>query len=192
MRKTAKEERIENALGVVGIIVGGSALAYLLIKRLAQGTVYATNQYNGSTMEHKSVYGNTRGYRNNNPLNIRISNNAWKGKIPVEQNTDGSFEQFQTMAYGFRAGMKNIKTIVNRGYNTLTKLINIWAPASDGNVPTRYVQRIVNTFPDTFTADTIINPNNQDMMEKLVYAMAIVENGTSPQWDDIIQAWKIL
>ncbi|MCA9329527.1 hypothetical protein KDA11_02695, partial [Candidatus Saccharibacteria bacterium] len=36
--------------------------------------------------------GTPRGIRNNNPGNIRISNNQWRGKIPVSQNTDGSFE----------------------------------------------------------------------------------------------------
>ena len=46
----------------------------------------------------------TRGYRNNNPLNIRIDKkNPWLGR--VIPNTDGEFEQFTSMAYGYRAAM---------------------------------------------------------------------------------------
>ena len=38
-----------------------------------------------------------RGYRNNNPLNIRISSSNWLGK--VSPNTDGPFEQFSDIKY---------------------------------------------------------------------------------------------
>lgn len=135
-------------------------------------------------------YGNTRGYRNNNPLNIRLTNTSWKGKVPNSQNTDGSFEQFTSMAYGFRAAMINIRTIVNRGYNTIQKMIEIWAPDSDGNNSTRYAQRVSSTTGYSTTA--IINPSNAEQMKNIAYAMAIVENGTAPQWKDINEGWNLI
>ena len=46
----------------------------------------------------------TRGLRNNNPLNIRRNKTKWQG-LSVTQ-TDKSFFQFKTMAYGYRAAFK--------------------------------------------------------------------------------------
>ena len=46
----------------------------------------------------------TRGLRNNNPLNIRHSKDRWVGAC-VKQ-TDKSFVQFESMAYGYRAAWK--------------------------------------------------------------------------------------
>ena len=43
----------------------------------------------------------SRGLRNNNPLNIRHSADKWEGTRIVQ--TDKSFVQFTSMAYGYRA-----------------------------------------------------------------------------------------
>lgn len=75
--------------------------------------------------------GKYRGMKNNNPGNIRISANAWQGKIPVNQNTDGAFEQFESLFYGTRAALVNMRTHYRRGKNTVRKLVTTWAPYSD-------------------------------------------------------------
>lgn len=66
---------------------------------------------------------NPRGIRNNNPGNLKISGSAWQGKIPVSQNTDGTFEQFQSFAYGTRALIKLLKNYIAGGHNTIEKII---------------------------------------------------------------------
>mgnify|MGYP003533551919 FL=1 len=43
----------------------------------------------------------SRGIRNNNPLNIRLSADKWQGMR--EEQTDKAFVQFKSMAYGYRA-----------------------------------------------------------------------------------------
>lgn len=133
-----------------------------------------------------------RGYRNNNPLNIRLSSNNWKGEI--KPSADKSFCQFQTMAYGFRAAMVCIRTYITKhNCNTLQEIINRWAPWTDGNNPINYAKKVMNTFPDTFPdKDTVIDYHNQNQMTKLVYAMAIVENGSDPQMTDCIQAFNLI
>lgn len=133
-----------------------------------------------------------RGYRNNNPLNIRLGNNHWKGE--VVPSADKSFCQFQTMAYGFRAAMVCIRTyIVKYGCNTLQDIINRWAPWADGNNPTNYAKRVMARFPDTFpSSDTIIFPTDKTQMTRLVFAMAIVENGSEPRMQDCEQAFQIM
>ena len=53
----------------------------------------------------------SRGLRNNNPLNIRLSaTTVWQGEIRPSQ--DRSFCQFRTMAQGYRAGLKISECLV--------------------------------------------------------------------------------
>lgn len=85
-----------------------------------------------------------RGIRNNNPLNIRKGNN-WKGEI--QPQSDKSFEQFESMQYGIRAGFIILRKYMT-GYNGLTlrfntidKIISRWAPASENNTKT-YIDQV--------------------------------------------------
>lgn len=77
-----------------------------------------------------------RGIRNNNPLNIRKGNN-WKGEI--QPQSDKSFEQFESMQYGIRAGfiiLRRYMTGYNgltQRFNTIDKIISRWAPAAENN-----------------------------------------------------------
>lgn len=82
-----------------------------------------------------------RGIRNNNPGNIVKSNTPWVGKVPHSENTDSRFEQFISIEYGLRALMKNVVTWVNRGENTIEKLITKWAPAFENNT-WGYIQKV--------------------------------------------------
>ena len=155
--------------------------------------VETSQQTNSNTMTTSIGYDTTvRGYRNNNPLNIRRSSNNGKGEI--KPYADKSFCQFQTMAYGFRAAMVCIRTYITKhNCNTLQEIINRWAPWTDGNNPLNYAKKVMNTFPDTFPdKDTVIDYHNQNQMTKLVYAMAIVENGSEPQMTDCIQAFNLI
>ena len=87
------------------------------------------------------VYGATRGFRNNNPFNLEISNIPWNNKIPAAKNTDGTFEQFPTMADGLHAGFDDIKNKIKR-LGTISKIINAYAPASDNNDVPAYIAAV--------------------------------------------------
>ncbi len=133
-----------------------------------------------------------RGYRNNNPLNIRISSNAWKGKVPLDDNTDGTFEQFRTMAYGYRAAMKLIQTYIRKyNCNTLAKIISRWAPPSE-NYTASYITNVASRMG--LNPTDYINPNNRFQMTELVRAMSYSENGTKIEPDDaaIQEAWTLM
>lgn len=119
-----------------------------------------------------------RGIRNNNPLNLRKSNNEWLGK--VEPSKDKAFEQFLTMEHGIRAAMKNIATIVNRrkgnGEDTrISDLIHIWAPNSDGNNEAAYLAVVLKKAK--FCCDEKIELKQRHQITRLCWAMAIVECG---------------
>lgn len=71
-----------------------------------------------------------RGVRNNNPGNIRMNAaNDWEGKIPINQNTDGEYEQFTEYVYGVRAMIILLQTYKDK-YDLITirDIISRWAP----------------------------------------------------------------
>lgn len=73
-----------------------------------------------------------RGIRNCNPGNLRHSNDKWQG-MRADQ-TDKEFVQFTSMAYGYRALAKNMKTHFNKyGADTIRKLISRHAPSNENN-----------------------------------------------------------
>lgn len=134
-----------------------------------------------------------RGYRNNNPLNIRINQaNNWLGKVAIENNTDGVFEQFVAMEYGYRAALKLIQNYINNnGLNTVAQIIAKWAPNNENNTA-GYIQRVIGI--NQWTPAKVIDPQNASDMADLVYAMAIVENGNTilPDYKQIWSGWAML
>lgn len=79
----------------------------------------------------------SRAMRNNNPGNIRIANNSWVGKVPIEKNTDGDFEQFTKLFYGVRALMLLILQDLQKSSTfTISGLINEYAPSFENQTQT--------------------------------------------------------
>lgn len=83
----------------------------------------------------------TRGYLNRNPGNIRISPEPWLGKVPADQNTDGTFEQFVAAEWGIRALVKNATYWWRHGKANVGSLIAVWAPPNENNTA-GYVDRV--------------------------------------------------
>jgi len=78
------------------------------------------------------VVSGIRGIRNKNPFNLVITGETWRGKLM--QNTDGHFEQFDTMVNGVRAGFIDvIGDMKLRGLTSIRKLINTYAPESEND-----------------------------------------------------------
>ena len=78
----------------------------------------------------------SRGIKNNNPLNIRRSTDRWEGAL-IEQ-TDKSFVQFKSMAYGYRAAWKVLESYWNHFHRTgqpftPSTLIGRWAPPEEND-----------------------------------------------------------
>lgn len=163
-------------------LISAGAAAYLLYRVLNS----KTSKPNTDNMGRNTL--TPRGYRNNNPLNIRYNaNNNWQGK--VLPNTDGVFEQFTSMEYGYRAAIYLIKKYINQGYRTVSEIISKWAPATENNT-TGYISTVCSN--TGFTPGTVIYTKEQII--NLVYAMAIVENGkaTLPNLEEIKAGWNLL
>lgn len=115
-----------------------------------------------------------RGLRNNNPGNLIRTSISWQGKIPVAQNKDVKFEQFQNLMYGLRAMIKDLINDINKGKNTLSSLIKEYAPPSENNT-TAYVNSVAKTLG--IKADQKITSINASFILNLVRAILKVELG---------------
>ena len=124
----------------------------------------------------------TRGIRNNNPLNIRHSSNRWQGM--TEKQTDPSFVQFRSMAYGYRAACKVLQTYYQRFRTegkpfTVRTIISRWAPPEDNNDTESYIRSVLligglGGQEILFPPD---NPLGYERLERLLIAMTCVESG---------------
>lgn len=114
-----------------------------------------------------------RGIRNNNPLNIRISNNNWLGKDKPPR--DPAFETFQTMEYGIRAAFIIIRTYINK-YKCiyLSDVIKRFAPPTENNT-NKYIN-FVRMQTDIYQGMRL-NFDNKEQMVKLLVAMSQYETG---------------
>lgn len=115
-----------------------------------------------------------RGIRNNNPLNIRISNNRWKHKITP--SADPAFEQFDTIFWGIRAAFIIIRTYLSRRYRcrTVHDVIARFAPASENDVE-KYTDYVCKRA--YIPSNEQLEFKNKNQMCRLLWAMAQYENG---------------
>lgn len=129
----------------------------------------------------------TRGYRNNNPLNMRHDNDRWQGEVVPSQ--DGAFKQFETMAWGYRAAFKLLHNYQkNNGCRILSDFINRWAPPSENNT-SAYISTVAKRtgLSDVSEIDTL----KGDTMRAVVSAMSYVENGVEANEADIAAGWEL-
>lgn len=142
----------------------------------------------------------SRGYRNNNPVNIRIGSSKWAGKI--YPSADKEFEQFRDLVHGYRAALVLLRGsgYINKGINTIRQIITKFAPKNENNTA-GYIQRVSSL--TGIDPDTVISRNDRDSLCKIVYAMSIVENDSNkykeanhaaglPSMDIINKAWEIM
>lgn len=137
----------------------------------------------------------TRGLRNNNPLNIRRNNTKWQG-LSVTQ-TDKSFFQFTSMAYGYRAAFKTLQTYILNKYDTdkdgtaneLEDVIMRWAPPCENNTDV-YIATVEKR--SGISRHTILNRNNREQLVAVVAAMSYVENGVPANMDDVMKGWELI
>ena len=126
-----------------------------------------TKQINDMATEKKRDK-RPRGVRNCNPGNIRKSNDHFSGEI---ESTDKDFKRFRSMAYGYRAMFRILRTYKNNySLNTLEQMINRWAPPKDNNKTEAYIQFV--SEKSGIARDHIVDVSNMVVMCRIVEAMA--------------------
>ncbi|QKJ63833.1 hypothetical protein [Flavobacterium sp. M31R6] len=123
----------------------------------------------------------SRGIRNNNPGNLRMTKNNWQGKIPYDKNKDANkaFEQFETMQFGIRAMLRNLVTHIDRGENTIRKLITTYAPPVENNTEL-YIKQVASAVG--LTPDATIKKVDSTMLFLLAKAIIKKENGQDAKY----------
>lgn len=113
----------------------------------------------------------TRGIRNNNPGNIRVSKDQWEGMT----GDDGAFVTFDSPESGVRALAKNLQSYGRQGYDSIEKIINRWAPPSE-NETQSYIDSVVSAtgIPATQSLDL----SNPDTLSALAQAISFHETGS--------------
>lgn len=115
---------------------------------------------------------NTRGERNNNPGNIRLSASSWRGKV---QGSDPSFETFADPVLGIRALAKLLRNYqVNAGLRTVRQIVARYAPASENNTEA-YIRAVAASMGVSPDAD--LNLQDDGTLARLVAAVIHHENG---------------
>ena len=126
----------------------------------------------------------TRGLRNNNPLNIRRSSIHWQGER--EEQTDKSFVQFKSMAYGYRAAWKILQTYYDRFCGqekpfTVRNIIERWAPPSENDTEA-YIRNVLK-LSSIGGKEKLLPPRNvagYGRLSRLLAAMTCIECGICP------------
>jgi len=115
----------------------------------------------------------SRGYRNNNPSNIKKNNIEWEGLSDVQD--DDVFYKFTDIVYGIRAFFV-ILFNYNKLYklDTIRKILNRFAPSCE-NPTSNYVDFVCDKVG--IGADEIFDFTNKDNMLKLAQAIFTFENG---------------
>ena len=130
----------------------------------------------------------TRGLRNCNPGNIRITKDKWKGLR--EEQTDKEFFQFVSMPYGYRAMLRTLQNYRKRhGCETIADFIRRWAPPSENNTMT-YIRFVC----EKMGVPSVWVPNVEDKasMCMMAYAISCYENGEAPVMEEISEGWELL
>ncbi len=129
-----------------------------------------------------------RGLRNRNPLNIRHGMSHWVGMSTLQ--TDPDFVQFRHVRYGYRAAFVLLNVYITRhGCNTLRKIVQRWAPPSDGNDTESYLRHVVRN--TELEADEPLHAQDARQMVPVVCAMSLVENGRPARLNDVVAAWRM-
>lgn len=124
----------------------------------------------------------TRGFRNNNPGNIRRDKDLrWVGAAQVQ--TDPDFVQYIAPEYGIRAMVKILSTYARlHNADTVQEIISRWAPPSENNT-TAYIADVCRYMGGTgkpLDRAEQLDLHDPSIMGALVEAIIHHENRTMP------------
>ena len=129
----------------------------------------------------------SRGLRNNNPGNIRLSAMRYRGE--VVPSADIAFKQFETMAWGYRAIFMLLDTYrVKHGLTTLRGMIGRYAPPCENDTG-RYLAFVA--YRSGVDPDVVLDTRAREQMVSVVGAMSRMENGVEPIADDVEAGWEL-
>lgn len=115
-----------------------------------------------------------RGIRNNNPGNIE--NGVFAQNQPGYVGSDGRFAQFDTPENGINATSSLLGSYGSRGINTISGIVNRWAPAADNNNTGAYISAVAKE--TGFDPNKPLDMSDPAVRTKIATAISHQENGT--------------
>jgi hypothetical protein len=116
--------------------------------------------------------GQSRAQRNNNPGNLEFRGQS--GAVP--ESGTGRFAKFQSSAEGVSALVKQLQRYGTRGLDTLDKIVNTYAPASENDTEA-YISALSSRLG--VTGNTQLDLNNPDTLSGLVQGISRHESGSN-------------
>ena len=122
-----------------------------------------------------------RGIRNNNPGNLRRSDDLWAGLAPEQGDPD--FFQFSEPVFGLRALARTLYNYqVKHGLRTIREIVARFAPASENDTGA-YVAAVAADM--AAGADEPLDLADGEELAALTKAIVRHENGTQPYSDSL-------
>lgn len=119
-----------------------------------------------------------RGIRNNNPGNIRLSQNRWRGQKDMQADTD--FIEFVDAEYGLRALMRLLMTYFFKyRLTSIESIMNRYAPPVENDTD-RYAGHVAQRLGVTRRAQ--IDLSDRKTLVALCRAIVRHENGRAPAY----------
>lgn len=128
----------------------------------------------------------SRGLRNFNPGNIRISGVRYLGEVQPSQ--DKAFKQFETMAWGYRAMFVLLDSYHRRGIKTIRTMINRYAPPIENHTD-NYINFVATK--SGATPDEVLDPQSKEIMTPIISAMSQIENGSPAVASEVNEGWEL-
>lgn len=113
-----------------------------------------------------------RGVRNNNPGNLNFANQAGATK---ESGENGRFAVFGSMQEGAAALYRQLQLYMKRGTNTLSGIVNKYAPAGDNNNVGAYISALMKATGKG--ANEAIDSGDTGTIARLMKGIVDHENG---------------
>ncbi len=130
----------------------------------------------------------SRGIRNCNPGNLRLSQDKWQGLRPVQ--TDRDFFQFTEMRWGYRALMRTLQNYRRRHKcHTVADFITRWAPDCENNTGA-YIRSVCRDMqvPSVYVPDV----DDKATLTAMAAAISKVENGVPADPKEVEAGWDLL
>lgn len=129
----------------------------------------------------------SRGLRNCNPGNIRLSGVRYKGE--VRPSRDEAFRQFETLAWGYRAIFVLLHTYrIRHGLRTVSEMISRWAPPSE-NRTQAYIRGVCQR--TGLLPASEIDTRDRATMIPFAAAISRIENGVEADLRDVEKGWEL-
>ena len=149
------------------------------------------NKWKGQTPPSPSPTGATGGFRAATECGCSPTKGSKSPLATGFGRGEAAFCQFESMKWGIRAAYVLIHNYIHiYGLHTIQAVVTRWAPVVDRNDPDSYAARVRELMEKSSVNYRLDFSNGADMV-RLVYAMAIVENGTRISYHAIMEGYAM-